>query len=75
MNIIEQLLKLIIQILEAAFKVLFEFVEMLVTGIPKRTKHIKQLLHRHQPFFQAVILVSVSQEKRIYRSKILFKTL
>jgi type IV secretion system protein VirD4 len=38
MQIIEQLLKLIIELIETGFKFLFEFLEMLYTGIPKKKK-------------------------------------
>lgn len=41
MNPIEQLLTLIIQLLESILKFLFEFIEMLITGLPKKNKEFK----------------------------------
>ncbi len=38
MQLIEQLLKLIIELIETSLKFLFEFLEMLYTGIPKKKK-------------------------------------
>lgn len=41
MKLIEELFKIMLDLLEAGFKFLFEFVEMLISGIPKKNKEYK----------------------------------